>query len=185
MGDTPSWSIGQLLRQLVDITLLKRGPEELPASSGVLAATVAAYVVVGLVAAALLPAESGNALPLLAVSSGMLLLWTWLLLRMARRPERFLQTATALFGVQLVLSPLAMVPQAFLGPDLDLNQPPGWPILVLFALGVWALVAKARAFKAATDWTMFACVMVMLAIELLGGGLALMMYADTAPAAAG
>jgi hypothetical protein len=183
LDNTPSWSSGGLLRQFVDIAVLKRGPEDLPASQGVLAATVGACVVISLLAGALLPPQPGEPLILLALDTVIMLLWVWVLVKLARRPERFLQTATGLFGVQLVLSPLfAAALWVFLRAEGDQGQQlPG--ALLILALGVWALVASARILKAATGWPMFSCIALVLAQALLTRGLLLMLYPEAATAA--
>jgi cytochrome bd-type quinol oxidase subunit 2 len=182
LGDTPSPGFGQLLRQFVDITLLKRGPDDLPASTGVLAATVGACAAVNLLAGGLLPPQPGQPLVLLAIDTLMMLLWVWLLLKLARKPERFLQTATGMFGVQLLLAPLfAVALWVFLRAKDDQGMQLPGAVLIL-ALGLWALVVTARILKSATGWPTFACIALVLAQALVTRGLVLLLYPDMAPA---
>lgn len=180
MSDSGSWRIADLFRQFFDIALLRRGPEDLPASQSVLTGTVVAYVLASLAAGALLPPQPGDPVLLLAVDTGLMLLWLVLLLKVAKRPERFQQTATAVFGFQLVLAPLfAAGMWAFLGYREDAN----WQVpvsMLIVALGIWALVVNARILKSATEWPMFSCIALVLAQALLARGLLLVVFPQAA-----
>ena len=94
----------ELLRLFGEIALSRKGPQDLPASPLLLALTVAAYAVVAFGVNLLLsPAESWRLQLLVEVA--FTLAWYAVLLRAFGKPERFLQTATAMFGYQLVLAP--------------------------------------------------------------------------------
>ena len=107
--------MGEVLELFAQILLLRRGPQDLPASGLLLLLTVIAYVIVNCVACAIFPPSRDWPL-LLLVDVGFLLLWNAALL--VRRPERILQTTTAVFGYQLLLAPL-LVPLVWLQRRFD------------------------------------------------------------------
>ncbi len=160
----------EVLKLFAQILLLRRGPQDLPASGLLLALTVAAYVVVNcLVSSVFPPALDWPAL--LLVDVGFLLLWNALLLRLVGRPERTVQTATAVFGYQLLLAPLLVV-LLWLAPRV--HGDPAWEGLVEAAtlvLLVWLVAANSRIVSAALEWSMGASVALVivqtLADELL------------------
>ena len=95
-----------LVRLYADIALLRRGPEELPASLFLLLGTVVANFLVNFIVSTLLPPFPGPWHLHLAVDILFTLAWYAVLMRLFARPERFLQTTTAVFGYQTVLAPV-------------------------------------------------------------------------------
>ncbi len=82
-----------------------------------------------------------------------------LLLALFRRPERYLQTATAIFGVSLLLTPLMYGLQAVLNGVPDSN-----PLLVPLRLGlltvfVWYLLINANILRAALEVNLLVAVL--------------------------
>lgn len=145
----------ELVKLFTQIALLRRGPQDLPASMLLLVLTVIAYLVVNLLLYALLPpAAELRAYPAqLLVDPAFTLLWYVVLLRLAGRPERTLQTCTAVFGLQTVLTPLLCF-QGWLGPRFA--QDTTWMVPVgLFAIvvAVWWIAASSHIVKAALEWS--------------------------------
>src|SRR5262252_1238382 len=97
--------MSEFIRLYTQIALLRRGPQDLPASRLLLVLTVAGYLAVNFLVSSVLP-PGGRWLETLLVATLFTLLWYLLLLRFAGRPERTLQTTTAVFGFQTVLTPL-------------------------------------------------------------------------------
>jgi len=81
----------ELIQLFTQITLLRRGPQDLPASPLLLAVTVAGYFVVNFLVSALMPPVTGWP-GHLAVDVVFQLVWYVLLLRLAGKSERTLQT---------------------------------------------------------------------------------------------
>src|SRR5204863_247710 len=79
--------------------------QDLPASTLLLALTVSAYLGVNLVVSSVLPPVKSWPAQVL-VDTLFTLAWYVALLKLAGRSERILQTATAVFGLQGLLSPL-------------------------------------------------------------------------------
>src|SRR5690606_9641477 len=95
----------------VDILRFRKGPEDMPASSTLLWAAIIGAVLVRIVGQATLPAPetTGNPVVVMAVELGLLLLGLKLALRVAGHDARFMQTATAMLGCQLVMSPALLL----------------------------------------------------------------------------
>src|SRR6516164_2180970 len=91
--------MSEFIRLYTQIALLRRGPQDLPASRLLLALTVAGYLAINFTVSSLLP-QGGPWLEALLVATLFTLLW------LAGRPERTLQTTSAVFGFQAVLTPL-------------------------------------------------------------------------------
>src|SRR4051794_27823095 len=96
----------ELLRLFTDIALMRRGPQDLPASPVVLALTIVAFFVVQLVVGTVLPPIASHWLGNLLLEVAFTFGWYAVLLYAVKKPERFLQTSTAVFGFQIVLSPV-------------------------------------------------------------------------------
>ncbi len=166
-------------RVYVDIARLRRGPEDLPAVPSLLLATIIAYGLVSLGFSALLPSEPGaHPVVLLAVDTALMLVWVKLMLRLARKPERFLQTSMAVFGFQLVLAPLFASSMSMF---LRLRDDPSWQVpvsLLIVALGIWALIVNTRIFQSATQWPAPACVALVIAQALVTRGVLMAIFPE-------
>src|SRR5262245_46831421 len=91
-----------LFGSVIDIILLRRGPEALPASQTLLAIVVALNVFVPVVIFGLLALPVTSALLASLVSTAVTLLWFRGALALANKRERFLQTMTAILGVNVL-----------------------------------------------------------------------------------
>jgi hypothetical protein len=160
-----------LARMYLDIALWRRGPQDLPAVGILLPLTIGAYVFISVALGEALPAlRAGWALQVLA-DTGFVALWYWALLALARRRERYLQTAAALFGLQCVIAAPSIV-SAWLLQRFAHN--PAWlavsyvcAILVL----VWNVAAIGHVLRAALERSLTFCVILaftqMLVEELV------------------
>src|SRR5205823_7466308 len=83
----------QLIQLFAQIALLRRGPQDLPASTLLLALTVSAYLAVNLVVSSVLPPVKSWPAQVL-VDTLFTLAWYVALLKLVGRSERILQTAT-------------------------------------------------------------------------------------------
>jgi len=159
--------MSQLLRLFVQLVLLRRGPQDLPASELLLALTLLAYLAVNMLLAILLTADESWEGPLL-VSTLFTLLWYLGLLRVVRRPERTLQTVTAVFGFQTLLSPLVVGTEWLLR---RLENDVVWyvPISCLgLLLLAWVIAANSHIIKSALEWTGSASVALVI-LQMLAG----------------
>ena len=180
-ASTPGGPIG-VLRLFVDIARFRKGPEDLPVSRGLLIWCIVGGAAGRALLSRALPLPSqGNTLAILAVDTGTTLLFLALVLVAARRPERFLQTAGALFGFQLVMLPVLAAASWLLA---TFQADPFWrsPVIVLtIAVDVWGLAIVARILRSATGWSMVACVGLAILSDLLTYSLLAVLFPTSAP----
>jgi hypothetical protein len=141
----------RLAKAFLDIALRRQTPANLPASLFLLV-LVACAAALTEVLGALLPPPPNGQIPLrIALEVGMPLAFTWILLALARRRARFLQTATALLGVGAIalsiLYPLDSLLHA-LGEDHLMALPIG---VIWVAVFIGYLFACAHIWRSALD----------------------------------
>jgi len=159
--------VQQFLRIFVDIVLWRRGPQDLPVSGLLLALTIAFYVVVSSVQLALLREPAATWFFFIVVDPLLLMAWVWLVLKLYRHGERFLQTATAVFGTGAVLGlglylPLQLIVTAMgQGPASSMAQVFALLLVVAFTL------VTGRIIKLATDSNLFTGIAVSLTYFLV------------------
>jgi hypothetical protein len=153
----PGNALAALLRLYLDIAIWRRGPADVPGVPVLLWLTVLAYIAVTAALSAALrlhpswPRE-------LAVDVAYMLAWIWLLLWATGRRARFLQTAAAVFGFQLILAPLSVGVSA-LTPESPAPGQAQWLLLIATLLLIaWIVLATAHIIRAALEWPLAACV---------------------------
>lgn len=168
-----------LLLHFVEIALLRRGPQDLPASSFLLTVTVLGYLAVNVLARFLMPAAQGAWMLQLLFELLFTLGWYALLLRIFNRPERFLQTATAMFGYQTLLAP-PIIAAIWLVQQFGKESVWLLPVLVIaLVLVVWLIAAGAHILKAALEWSMPASVGMIILQMVVGELLLLGLFAPS------
>jgi hypothetical protein len=151
----------ELIQLFAQIALLRRGPQDLPASTLLLALTVIGYLAVNLVVSSVLPPVKGWPAQVL-VDTLFTLAWYVALLRLLGRSERILQTATAVFGLQGLLSPLLIASDWLM---LRFGGDSLWQVPVACAgllLIVWLVAANSQIVKAALEWSSPASVVLVI-----------------------
>jgi hypothetical protein len=156
------------LRLFADIVRFRKGPEDLPVSVALLGLAVGGAIVLRVLLLGVLPLpEGGNPVVVIGIGVGVTLLFLWLLLRLAGHPERYTQTASAMFGYQVVMAPL-LIGTGWLFLTVGENSAWQLPAMLLrMVVEVWALAIAARILRSATGWPLFACVALAIANELL------------------
>lgn len=152
-----------LIKVFVDIALWRKGPQHLPASGLLLAVTTLAYfgmsLALGGVQQMLAADIKGRPVdPLLArtlLELVIVLGWTWLMLGLFKRVDRFWQSATAIMGTGTVISPIVIVAQLALwriGP----SNPVAWPVwLTLLSASIWYLLVVAHIVRSTLEIRLF------------------------------
>jgi hypothetical protein len=149
-----------------------------------LVTVLAGSVVLGLVSLAMpAPESQGNGIVLIALDIGLWLAGVRLILQAAKRPERFLQTATAIFGCQLVLAPVLLGSNWMLITYIEQPGMGELAVMLSVAIMVWLMVIAARILRSATGWAMISTVLLAFAIEAVKGVVYLGLY-PPAPAVA-
>jgi len=156
-----------LVRLFMQIALLRRGPQDVPASPLLLALTVGGYLAVNLIVGGLLPPDVHWWQELL-IDTLFTLIWYVVLLQVLGRPERILQTATAVFGFQAVLSPLLIASEWLVR---RFSEDSAWQVPITCAgllLFVWLIAANSHVVKAALEWSATSSVALVILQTLVG-----------------
>lgn len=152
----------ELAQLYAQIALLRRGPQDLPAAPVVLGLTILAYFGIKLVLNWLLPQAAGEWVALQVADILFTLVWYALLLRLVRKPERFLQTATAIFGYQAILAPVS-ISTGWLVRRFGEQQAWQFPLgIVSLIVIVWMIAINSHVLKAALEWSTFLCVLLVV-----------------------
>jgi hypothetical protein len=159
--------VQQFLKVFLDIVLWRRGPQDLPASRLLLALTAVCYVAVSALQLAVL-GEKGPAWFVFVVLDPILLtLGTYLLLKLFRHPERFLQTAAAVLGTGAVLGLLLFLPLQLILSGIGAGRnSTAAGVFALLLVVVFALVTG-RILQLATGSNLFTGIAVSLTYFML------------------
>lgn len=176
MSDSKPAGVIHVARLYTDIALFRRGPEDVPVSAVLLVLTIAVYVLLSLALSAVVPVADGNRIVLIALDSFFAIAWYWVVMRLAGRPERFLQTAAAIFGYQTILAP-AVIGSTWLFLQYMTDSTWQLPVsLLLLSLSIWTLVVVTRILRSATGWPVFPCVAIVVLQEVVSRLIALSIY---------
>jgi hypothetical protein len=159
----------EIIGLFTQIALMRRGPQDLPASMLLLVLAITGYLCVNFVVSSALPPDEHWQGPLL-VDALFTLVWYVALLRLLGRPERMLQTVTAVFGFQAVLSPLLIASTWLMrrvGEDATWQLPVSCAGLLLLA---WLIAANSHVVKAALEWPGAASVALVI-LQMVAGWL--------------
>jgi len=151
-----------LVSVLVEIALLRKGPQHLPTSALLLVITAAVYCALTIAFVRLIPEAEPPVALRTALELALGLGWLWVLLALFGRKERFLQTATAIYGTSALLTPLVLGPLA-IAAQVDKGHPIIVPLIFsMFAVFVWYVFITANILRAALEVRMFAAVALTL-----------------------
>ena len=156
-----------------DLLLFRRSPADLPYAPSVLLALFVAMIALDASAARLLTDESGD--PLLAsLNNAVALLLVHGLLRVSGKQARFVQTATALMLIRVVMSllSLALLAAVMPMPQRPEDLQPLQALLMAFVLPlfIWYLALRVHVLRHALDlvWPRaFGLVLMLAAAEFV------------------
>jgi hypothetical protein len=131
----------------VELCVLRRAPQDLPASSALFATVVGASILVGLMVGLLAGLAFGVSLIQTIVEIALTLLALLLALRLTRRGARFLQAATALLGSGAVIGVVAMLPLSLNPMASEESELAAFGALLLFLLFVWSVVVSGHILR--------------------------------------
>lgn len=151
----------------IELCVLRRKPQDLPASTALLGAVL----LVGLLGGALLSVTAGASLPAgigqTAVDLMLLLGALHVGLRLVDKPARFLQTATALVGADTLIGFLALVPVGLAGSDVDDSAQLLLSGLSFMALVAWSVVITAHILRHAFEIKLLQGAAIAVAYDLV------------------
>ncbi len=141
----------RLAKAFWDIALWRRTPAQLPASVFLLCLVAAAAALLEVLSSFLPPSSTDQLLWRILLSVGLPLVFTWAVTVLARRPQRFLQTAIALLGVA-VLAEVVLYPLGSLIHVVGADGVAALPLGCLMLIGLmWYLLACAHVWRSALD----------------------------------
>jgi len=164
-----------VLRTLLDLCLLRRGPQDLPYSPALSRNLVLLSLLADGIYYQLM--EAPDALPRLALSLTLLLALPWLLLNWRGVAARYAQTLAALAGSSILFTltfiPLALWLQALPTVETPEQLTPQHSLAILggYALLGWKLLINAHILRHALSWPLSAGVMTAFALLLIELGL--------------
>lgn len=134
-----------LLSRLINILLLRQGPQDLPAGRSVLLACLGFYVLV-----AALSLNTGRTpehpTAVLVLAAGLPLILVWIVLGVRNRVSRWEQTLSALYGTSALLS-LLTLPLNF-----DTGMEPSGPVVVFsLAVFLWSFAVDGHIWRHALE----------------------------------
>jgi hypothetical protein len=127
----------QLLQTFIDIALWRKGPQDLPASRFLAGNVLAIYIAMSFVQARLFKLSLDTAVLIVGIDVLMLTGWLWVVLAFFGRKQRFVQTATAVLGVGVLLCMLDILIRIMqLAANSGEALPDSWVLLRFLALAL-------------------------------------------------
>lgn len=141
----------RLAAAFFDIALHRRGPEHLPASQFLLGLLFVSYLIVGFVAIRIGQPGAANAIGLFIADSLVFYAYIWVVLYVCKHPRRFLQTASALVGVDIFFNLLSLPLAAWNGAVEPAEADPTLPLLLFLVLFFWSVDVAGYIVSRATE----------------------------------
>ncbi len=155
-----------LFRAFFDICLLKRRPQDIPASQALLLIVVTSYLLITFLLAGL-DKTSPNTIVVGIMDTASLLVFVFLLLLLHRKLNRWLQTTTALAGTGMIFS-IFVLP--FMldrpGPELLSDTVPVSYFAQLLIV-MWYILVMAHIFRHAISTSLFSGICISIGYVLL------------------
>jgi hypothetical protein len=174
-----------LLVRLIDIVLLRGGPEQLPASGTLLAVVAVVNVGVSALAYSLISNAPDDWQTMLVVEAAVLVLGLLAAFSLVNKPERFLQTAIAIFGTATFFEPALRPMSATLLPYLlkpdPLVSPPAALSLLSAVLGVWMLTVQIRILRIAFECHWIAALIFYFALNIAAAMVYAVLFGVSSP----
>lgn len=163
-----------LIRYYIDLCLLRRAPQDLPASTALFLAALAADLGVGLAVGLAAGLPFGTSLAQDVLDAALMLGALYAGLYFTRRPERFLQAASALFGANALISLVALVPLSLKPTGSQETDAATLGAVLLLALMVWGIVVTGHILRhtfaiSLGQGAAIAVALQVVTIALLGG----------------
>ncbi len=131
----------ELIKLFFEIAIFKKGPQDIPGSSWLLKLLIPVYMTINLLIL-LLSSNLFDALMQVVVEVLLILGFAWGIMVVARKPERFQQTACALVGTDALISLFAIPALATL-----IGQGSALAFLVVVLLMLWHWVVTGYILK--------------------------------------
>ncbi|NEX16149.1 MAG: hypothetical protein C1943_05815 [Halochromatium sp.] len=156
-----------IINFFIDLALLRRAPQDLPASAALLLLVLAAGLVAGLLLALTAGVGLGSGLLQSLLDLGLMLGALSLALRLLERSQRFLQTATALLGVDTLITLMALLPVGLARPVDTESGLLALAGLLFMLLVAWSVLATGHILRHAFGLTLMQGAAIAIGFDLL------------------
>jgi len=150
------------VQALINIALLRSGPEDLPGSRFLLGVTFAFYLLAQIPLALIAYGPGSTLVKIIAVSVVLLVTGLWVLLALTGFKSRYLQTLVALLGTSALLSVLSFPFSLWRQATMLSELPPAAPIVVIFAIMLWSIAIDGHILARALSKSFFVGLLVAL-----------------------
>ncbi len=131
----------------VDLCLLRRRPQDLPASTALLVLVLGAALLGGILLSVTAGASLALGLGQTALDLLLMLGALHLALTLLRKRERFIQTATSLVGAETLIGLAALLPVGLAGPDAEQGAQLLLAGLLFMGLVAWSVLVSAHILR--------------------------------------
>lgn len=142
--------MNELTRAIFDIALIRRGPEDLPASPFLLRLALLAYVAMSAVGAAFYSDGPTELVAQIGLDLALVYGFFGLLLLLNRKSARFRQTITAVLGTGALLYVIRLPLDVWLGA-LPEGAPATVPAVFMLLLAIWSIIITGHILNRALE----------------------------------
>jgi len=175
-----------LFAVVVDIVLLRRGPDDLPASPALLGVVVAVFLAVSALTGSMIPDLPDSWMLHVLADVVFMMLWYRAGLTLANKRERAVQTITAIVAVAALFTPFLLPLSVQVQPYYaDPEHVPAPPVLVQLSaviLAIWVLTLMVRIVRSAFEWRLFPSILFVLAQNFASAVMLGMLFGASTPA---
>jgi hypothetical protein len=159
-----------LVHFFIDLCLLRRNPQDLPASPALFGIVLAIALAAGLLLAVTAGAAWIGGIAQTLLDLLLMLGVLHLALKALNKQSRYLQTATALVGADAVIGLVALLPVSLARPIATGAEPGGEVLLAglfFLALVAWSVLVVGHILRHAFDLTLAQGVVIAIALDIL------------------
>ncbi len=142
--------MNEIARAIFEVAMLRRGPEDLPASAFLLRLALVAYVTLSAIGAAFYSDDLGELVAQIGLDVVLVFVFFGVLLTVNRKSARFVQTMTAVLGTGALLYGLRLPLDIWLRM-LPEGAPGTVPALMMLLLAVWSIIITGHILNRALD----------------------------------
>jgi len=141
----------EIVQAFLDIALLRRGPEDLPASGFLLCLTGVAYLLTGALTVASYSRSTGDLVGQLTLDLGLMLAFFVVLLVINRKVARIEQTLTAVLGTGVVLAVVSLPLTIWLDAQGAQSEAAIFPAVGIYLLVLWSIGINGHILRRALE----------------------------------
>lgn len=156
-----------ILHFFIELSMLRRKPQDLPTSPVLLALVLVAGMLGGILLSVTAGAAWSAGIGQTALDLLLMLGALHLGLKLTNRLPRFVQTATALVGADTLVGVVALVPVGLVGPSVEDSQQLVVPGLMFIVLVAWSVVIAAHILRHAFDIKMAQGAVIAIAFDIV------------------